>query len=262
MSTRTRRTSLLTALVLTLAASAALAQDADQDKDFHWKGKLSAENVVFIKNVSGAIDAEASSGDEVEVTAEKSGSHADEVSIKMVHLSDGVMFCAVYQGWYDDHCDGSHHNLGHSDNLKVHFTIKLPENLRFIAENVNGEVVAENLGRFVKATSVNGKVRVSTKAWAELTSVNGSLEARMGRSDWPGTLKLETVNGSISVELPNETNADVEFDSVNGHLRTEFPLTTQGSIDRHSIKGTIGAGGRELRVETVNGSVEIKRASL
>jgi DUF4097 and DUF4098 domain-containing protein YvlB len=84
----------------------------------------------------------------------------------------------------------------------------------------------------------------------------------MGRSDWPGTLKLETVNGSISVELPNETNADVEFDSVNGHLRTEFPLTTQGSVDRHSIKGEIGSGGRELRVETVNGSVEIKRASL
>ncbi len=256
------RTCPLTILMITLAASAAWAQDAGQGKDFHWKGKLSAENVVFIKNVSGAIDAEVSTGDEVELTAEKSGDEADQVKIQMVQLNDGIMFCPVHQGWFNEHCDGSHSLGSHGNRLKVHFIIRLPENLRFIAENVNGEIRADNLGRFVKASSVNGKIQVSTKAWAELNSVNGSLEARMGRSDWQGTLKLETVNGSISVELPSETNADVEFASVNGHLRTEFPLTTQGSIDRHSIKGEIGTGGRELRVETVNGSVEIKRASL
>jgi len=141
----------------------------------------------------------------------------------------------------------------------VRFTVRVPENVRFYAENVNGSVTAENMGRFVKASSVNGSVHVSTKSWAEISSVNGSLEARMGRSDWTGTLKAESVNGSINLELPSDTNADVNFKSVNGRLESDFPLTVQGSLGGHIVRGQIGNGGRELKVETVNGNVELRR---
>jgi len=259
MSIRSCRHGLFAILVLTLTAS---AQTADQGREFHWKGTLSPENIVFVKNVNGNIEADLAAGNEVEVTAEKSGEHADEAKIGMVQLSDGVMFCVVYPGWFDDRCEESHSHHDHGNGPKVHFTIHVPENLRFTGENVNGEVSAQNLGRFVKADSVNGKVRVSTKSWAELSSVNGSLEAKMGRADWPGALKLETVNGSISVELPSDASTDVKFESVNGRLRTEFPMNVQGSVDAHSFKGQIGSGGRELKIETVNGSAEIRRGSL
>jgi hypothetical protein len=256
---RNIRYGLFTFLTLVIAAS---AQTGDQSREFHWKGTLSPENIVFVKNVNGNIEADLAPGSEVEVTAEKSGEHADEAKIQMVQLNDGVMFCVVYPGWFDDRCDESHAHHEHSNGPKVHFTIRVPENVRFTGENVNGEVIAENMGRFVKATSVNGKVRVSTKSWAELSSVNGSLEATMGRADWPGTLKLETVNGSISVELPSDTNTDVKFESVNGRLHTEFPMNVQGSLDPHSVKGQIGSGGRELKIETVNGSAEIRRGGV
>ncbi len=258
MSTRNVRYMLFAILALTVA----LAASAQDSRDYHWKGTLSPENVVVVKNVNGNIEADAAPGNEVEVTAEKTGEHADEAKIQMVRLKDGVMFCVVYPGWFNDQCEGSHaHQSGH-EGPKIHFTIHVPENLRFTGENVNGSVVAENMGRFVKATSVNGKVRVSTKSWAELSSVNGSLEAKMGRADWTGTLKLETVNGSISLEMPSDLSADVSFESVNGHLRTEFPLNVQGGVDGHSIKGQIGSGGRELKIETVNGSAEIRRAGV
>lgn len=256
MSIRNVRYAFFAILALTIAAS---AQDS---RDYHWKGTLSPENVVFVKDVNGNIEADLAPGNEVEVTAEKSGEHADEAKIQMVQMKDGVIFCVVYPGWFDDQCEESHSHHQHGEGPKVHFTIHVPENLRFTGENVNGSVVAENMGRFVKATSVNGKVRVSTKSWAELSSVNGSLEAKMGRADWPGTLKLETVNGSISLELPNDTNTDVKFESVNGRLRTEFPMNVQGSVDAHSIEGQIGSGGRELRLETVNGSAEIRRGGM
>lgn len=245
-----------------LIALAVAASAQSDSREYHWTGTLPAENVVVVKNVNGNIEADAATGNQIEVTAEKSGENADEAKIAMVQLKDGVMFCVVYPGWFNEQCEGSNaHQSGHQG-PKVHFTIRVPENLRFTGENVNGSVVAENMGRFVKATSVNGKVRVSTKSWAELSSVNGSLEAKMGRADWPGTLKIETVNGSISLEMPSDLSADVRFESVNGRLHTEFPMNVQNGVDAHSVRGQIGNGGRELKIETVNGSAELRKSGV
>jgi Putative adhesin len=264
MNIRSYRSHLLFTLALALVSSLGWAQDQGQDqgREFHWKGKLAPENVVMIKNVNGNIDAEPATGDEVEVTAEKSGPRADEVRIEMVQLSDGVMFCAIYPGWFTQHCNEGHTSNSHSGDTKVHFTVRVPENIRLHAENVNGGVTAEHMGRFVHTSSVNGSVRVSTKSWAELSTVNGSIEGSMGRADWNGTLKAESVNGSITLELPSDTNTDVDFASVNGRMQSEFPLSVSGKFGGRTVKGKIGSGGRELKVETVNGNVQLKEGSI
>jgi len=261
MHIRSYRSYFLATLAVTLMSSVGWAQDQSQDqgREFHWRGKLAAENVVIIKNVNGNIDAEPATGDEVEVTAEKSGPRANEVKIEVSQLPDGIMICAIYPGWFTHHCDDWHFSSTHDDNTKVYFTVRLPENLRFHGENVNGNVTAEHLGRFVHASSVNGSVRVSTKSWVEASTVNGSIEAKMGSADWNGTLKAESVNGSITLELPSDTNTDVDFASVNGRLVSDFPLSVTGKFGGRVVKGKIGNGGRELKVETVNGSVTLKR---
>jgi DUF4097 and DUF4098 domain-containing protein YvlB len=157
--------------------------------------------------------------------------------------------------WSSDVCSS---DLVHGNNTKVNFTVHLPGDLRFAGQNINGDVKAEGLGRFVRARSVNGSVRVSTKSWAELSSVNGSIEGRMGCADWSGTLKIATVNGSIELEMPGSLSADVKFRSVNGRLNTDFPLSVSGSLGGRKVEGRIGSGGRELVVETVNGSVSLR----
>lgn len=260
MHTRGYRNPLLATLALTLISAMAWAQDQqDRGREFHWKGKLAAENVVVIKNVNGNIDAEPATGNEVEVTAEKSGPEADSVKIEVSQLPDGVMICAIYPGWFTHHCNDWHASNSGNDKTRVHFTVKIPENVRFHAENVNGNVTAQNLGRFVHASSVNGSVRVSTKSWVEASTVNGSIEASMGSADWTGVLKAKSVNGSITLELPSDTNAEFSFASINGRLESDFPFVTSGKLGSHMMKGKIGNGGRELEVETVNGSVKLKR---
>ncbi|PYX88201.1 MAG: hypothetical protein DMG68_09220, partial [Acidobacteria bacterium] len=127
--------------------------------------------------------------------------------------------------------------------------------------SVNGSVAAEDMGRFVRADTVNGSVRVSTAAWAQADTVNGSIKVRMGNADWSGTLKLDSVNGSVELEMPDDLSADVRFSSVNGHMNTDFPLTTTGNFGAgHSAHGKIGNGGRELVIDTVNGNVELRKA--
>ena len=254
-------------LTVVLFATFALAQD--QGREFHWTGKLSPDQIVEIKNLNGKIEARGdSSSDQVEVTAEKSGPDADLVRIEVVPHAEGVTICTIYPGGSTNAKTGpcepgeKWHVDSHNSKVKVNFIVRMPENLRFSGTSINGSITADDLGRFVRADSVNGSVRVSTKQWAELSSVNGSLEARMGSADWTGTLKISTVNGSIDLTMPSELNADVRFSSVNGHLDTDYPLSVSGSIGNHRVEGRVGNGGRKLILDTVNGGVRLKRESI
>jgi hypothetical protein len=250
----------------TLAVSVLLiaTASAQSDRDFHWTGKLAPDNVVEIKGVNGQIEAETGSGDQVEVTAEKSGPDADDVNIVAVPSAEGITICAIYAKSRAECTPGKswHVDNVHGDRTRVHFHVRMPSDLRFSGYNINGDVVAENIGRAVHATTVNGSVRVSTKAWAEASSVNGSIEASMGSADWSGKVQINSVNGSIHLTLPETFNSDVKFSSVNGKLHTDFPMTVEGSMGGRHVQGRIGNGGRELVVETVNGSVDLRKGTI
>lgn len=244
-----------------LLSAATWAQD--QGREFHWHGKLAPDQLLTIKNVNGDIDAAATDSDEAQVDATKSGPNADQIRIEVVPGSEGVSICAVYPGM-SGHCgagDRGYSNTGHN-NGKVHFTVRVPKDVRLAAGNVNGNVNADGIRGEVRANSVNGNVDVSTTSWAQAKTVNGHIRAAMGEADWRGTLQIESVNGSIELSMPSDFNADVAFSSVNGHIDSDFPLTVNNTWPvGHKANGTIGKGGRELAIKTVNGNVELRKGS-
>ena len=258
-----KRTCAVVALVLALFALSSVAQTQNGD-EWRWSGKLAPEQVVQIKNVNGSIEADGVSGDTIEVVAYRSGEDKDQVHVEMVNGADGVTICAVYPG-HGNRCEAgdSYHQEVHDVHAKVDFTVKLPRNLRFDARSVNGKVRADELGRFVRANTVNGSVDVSTDAWAQANTVNGGIKVRIGHADWDGTLKINTVNGSIDLEVPANLSTDVRFSAVNGSLDSELPLTISSQSGRwgpKKLEGRIGSGGRELNVSTVNGSLHIRNS--
>ena len=123
---------------------------------------------------------------------------------------------------------------------------------------MNGDVEALDLASDVSLTSVNGDVDVSTSGYAEARTVNGSIDARMGRIDPEGGLSFQTVNGSIELDLPDDVDADLDASWVNGGLDSELPLSIQGRIGRRSARGLLGSGGPRLELSTVNGSIRIR----
>ena len=81
----------------------------------------------------------------------------------------------------------------------------------------------------------------------------------MGRADWTDTLTVSTVNGSITLTLPDSLSTDVRASTVNGDITTDFPMTVSGRMSRRRLEGTIGGGGRTLAIESVNGGITLKR---
>ena len=260
-------------LALVLAAGMSLAampvpaapskDEGVSQEDMHWSWKIAAGKAIEIKGVNGAIHARRSLGDKVEVRAWKRARHSDpsEVHVEFVEHAGGVTVCAVYPG-KGNRCEpgeGGHMNTRNNDTA-VEFEVLVPAGVGLVARNVNGAVEAESLEGPIEAHTVNGHVDVSTTQRAEASTVNGSISARMGRTG-SDPLDFHTVNGSITLELGGEVNADLRASTVNGGIETDFPITVNGSIGRHRIEGTLGKGGTPLRLETVNGSIKLRKVS-
>jgi len=111
----------------------------------------------------------------------------------------------------------------------------------------------------VSVRTVNGDAGFSTSSYGDASTVNGSIHGAMGSTDWSNALKFTTVNGGISLDLPSDASTDLNAKTVNGDISSDFPITVQGRVNRRQLTGTIGGGGRSLELETVNGSVQLRK---
>lgn len=244
------------------ATSPALAQ-----ADFQWSGQLSTAQLIEIKGINGDVRAMPAPGSQVEVSATRRANRSDPtaVRIEVVPHSRGITICAVYptdSGRDPNTCEpgsGGRSNVRNNDTV-VNFTVRVPAGVSFIGRTVNGDVDGDSLRGYAEGRTVNGSVTLSTTEAAVANTVNGSITASMGRADWPDGAAFKTVNGSITLRLGGAVNANVRAETVNGGITTDFPITVTGSIGPRRLSGTIGGGGRELNLSTVNGSIKLYRS--
>ena len=240
-----------------------------QEEAFEWRGEVSRGQTLEVRGISGNITAELASGSTVEIFANKHGrrSDFDDVTVELYEGRDGITVCAVYGSWNrgDEACDGRHgdHDDGRrgrsrSINVSVNFEVRVPAGVEFVGSMVSGDVEARNLESQVTATTVSGDVSVSTTEVAWGNTVSGSIDIEMGSSDWDD-LHFSTVSGDITLLLPRNLDADVDFESLSGDFRADFDRREKRWVGSH-VRGTIGDGGRRLSFNTISGDVRLRRS--
>ena len=185
--------------------------------------------------------------------------------LEIVQHGEGVTICAMYPSpdSRPNECapgNGGRMNVRDND-VTVDFTVRIPAGIRFSGRTVNGDVTAEGLSAPVSIRTVNGDAEFSTSSYGDAQTVNGSIRGHFGSTGWTETVSFKTVNGSVTVALPADASADVKVTTVNGSISTAFPINVNGKIDPRRLNGTIGSGGRSLEIETVNGSVTLRKGS-
>lgn len=248
-------------LALSLAASA-------QSDVFTWSGTLANGQRLEVLDINGGIDVSPAAGNAVNVRAEKTvrrGS-ASDVEIKVEQEAGGIVVCTLYRrgdGSFPSGCrdtskrEGS--NWKNSD-VRVQYAIQMPALASLTAKTVNGAISVRGLNADVDANTVNGDVNVETTGRAQAKTVNGKVEAKIGKLDQDTT--FSTVNGRIVVSMGAAVNAEVEVATVNGKIETDFPITIQGKMSSRKLQGRIGSGGPRLRLNTVNGGIRIEKAAI
>jgi hypothetical protein len=243
------------------------ASPAAAQSDFQWHGQIAAGQNIEIKGINGDVRATLSPTNEVEVTATRTArrSNPADVRFEIVPHAGGVTICAVYPdvpGRDPNGCEPGAGNRSHTrdNDTVVHFVVRVPPGVGFIGHTVNGEVEGRSLQGNAEGHTVNGSVRLSTTGLALASTVNGSINASMGEADWSSGASFNTVNGGITLTLPAVLNAELRAETVNGGITTDFPMTVTGQFSRRHLRGTIGSGGRELVLSTVNGSIKLLKA--
>jgi hypothetical protein len=232
--------------------------------DFEWRGQMAPGQGIEIKGINGNVRAMAAGGNEVQVTATRTArrSNPADVRFEVVPHAGGVTICAVYPaapGQPPNECKpGSGGRSSSRDNdTSVNFTVRVPAGVGFIGRTVNGAVDGEALQGNAEAHSVNGSIRLVTTGLANATTVNGSINVTVGRADWPDGADFKTVNGEITLRLPQVVNAELRATTVSGSIKTELPITVSGQVEGRRLQGTLGSGGRQLALSTVNGSITL-----
>ncbi len=256
-------------LLCGIAAQAQEKRAIFTQSDFHWQAKLAPGQTLEIIGRNGEINAGGASGESAEVNATKKGHDGEgekEAFIEVVEYSDGVTICAVYAReakpgrCHRGGVDSESGNFWHNSRARIEFSAKVPRGVLLKAETTNGSIHARDLNSVVEANTTNGSVEVSTSEWASGHTTNGHVEISMGKTDWKGDLELATTNGGISVSLPGSAAFQLHAATTNGNIHTDFPITVMGTLGSKNVTGTVGSGGRELRLATTNGGIEVRKS--
>ena len=229
---------------------------------FYWSGRIPAGQIIEVKGVNGGIHAESTPGGVVEIIAQKAGVASDpsEVGVEVVEHDGGVTVCAVYPTGAESPCQpGQSSSLFSGSDVQVEFIVRVPSGVRFVGRTVNGLVEAASLEADAEAHTVNGNIRLRTTGSAQAETINGSINAAVGRVAAPTT--LSTVNGGITVEMAPETHAEVRARTVTGGITSNFPLVVHGRLANKHAHTRIGGGGPEVRIVTVNGSINLHHSA-
>lgn len=280
--------SVLALAVATAIPGSGAAQDLGRDTEtWAWDGKVDNGRWFRLSSVNGPVSIELSTDNQVHVRAQKivRRGKVSDVAFRVVQSGGDVRVCAV---WRRDTCDEdglrSRRNDGDRDSddrrdVQVRFTVKVPRGVRVSAGTVNGEmrvrdlssdvrvstvngrVEVRNAGGKVEATTVNGKVDVSTsKGPVNASTVNGDIDVRMSALERDGEMSFHTVNGSVTVETPANLDANVSLDTMHGSISSDYPVQLSGKFGPRHAEGVVGRGGRSVKLRTLNGSVELRKA--
>ena len=155
---------------------------------------------------------------------------------------------------------------GFSRHWSVSYEVMVPARIDLTMRTVNGGIHLDGVRGLAKLQTVNGGIdlsRVSGRVHAE--TVNGGVHAQLEGKQWDGEgLDVKTVNGGVTVEVPDTFNAELHASTVNGGLNSDFPgakitKATSFGIGPKSLDQSLGKGGARIGMETVNGGVKVRR---
>ncbi len=181
--------------------------------------------------------------------------------------------------------------------LRVNYLISAPPNLDIAVDVANGNVWIEEgcnnisiegnnsdievLGPngAVNIKTINGRIRAfDCLSDTTLETVNGSIHATLlsgllQASTTTGAITatlldnkvtgcdLTSLNGSITLVMPEQHSAKVNANTARGVVRTDLPIATRGIQKRRLLHGTLGTGDTAVSMNSMNGDIWIQRSA-
>ncbi len=206
---------------------------------------------VSLENVNGDVSVDVWDRNEVRVEAVKKASSADLLAKMEIEIE-------ATQAAIDIETDLPS-TRGGGGRMSVEYTLTVPRTAFAELELVNGSLLIRGVLGGVEVECVNGSIDARDLAGPiAIESVNGATEVTLDASRPGDEISIESVNGSIDLHLAPGAGVDLFAETVNGSLRNDLGIEVhKGRYIGSSMRGTVGAGGAKVTLETVNGAITV-----
>jgi DUF4097 and DUF4098 domain-containing protein YvlB len=139
----------------------------------------------------------------------------------------------------------------------VEYRITVPRRIHL--DNVvltNGQLSLNGLLGRVKASAVNGDIlALKLGGEAELSTVNGRVEAGFDRTSPANPISLSSVNGLIDLTIPPGSGANLEARNLSGGIASDVGRVARTEAGHRLI---VKGSGPQIRLHSVNGGISIR----
>jgi len=114
----------------------------------------------------------------------------------------------------------------------------------------------------LRATTGDGHIRANGRFdELELKTGDGRVDARAAAGSALATSwRLESGDGTVTLEVPENLAADVDLHTGDGHIDLDMPITTAGKIRENEVRGKLNGGGNLLVIHTGDGSIRLRKS--
>lgn len=228
-------------------------------EEFHQSYAITPEGRIELANINGDVHIATWDRNEVKVDAVKYADTKERLEEAKIEIDSGKDYLSIQTKYPDEHNWnwGSHHNPA-----SVEYTLTVPRTARLDEiKLINGSLDIGAMSGEVRASCINGRLQADDLAGrAELSTINGQLEVRFAHLA-AQSVDLNSINGSVDLTIPSDSNAEVEASTISGGIHNDFGLR----VNRHQfvgqdLRGEIGKGGAHIHLKNVNGRLEIHHA--
>jgi len=244
-----------------LALGAHASDQRAFSEEFHQIYAVTADGRVELDNINGDVHISTWDQNQVKVDAVKyadSKERLDEARIEVDASKENVSIRTKYRDHDNTFNWGSHNNPP-----SVEYMLTVPRNARLDEiKLINGKLDITGAAGEVKASCINGKLEAhNLSGRAELSTINGHLDARFDQLSG-SPVELNSVNGGVELTIPSDSKAQIEASTVSGGIDNDFGLhVNHHNFVGHDLRGELGSGGPQIKLENVNGHIEIHHAS-
>ncbi len=264
---RTRPGRAWTALLLLPLAVAAsggcdLAMaDYKQKETAEWRKtyELQPGGRVEINNVNGKIDVQPSSGNTVEIVAEKSAragsTEAAKQALERIEIQESVSPSGIR---IETKVQRNQGGLFGGANQQVQYVVRVPAGAEVKFSTVNGGIELTGLTGRIQAQTTNGGIKAHDVSGSiDASTTNGGVEVELAEVSDAG-VKLGCTNGGIELRLPSGSKATISARVVNGGIDTSgLSVEATGARSNRHLDGRMNGGGARVELEGVNGGIRI-----
>jgi DUF4097 and DUF4098 domain-containing protein YvlB len=258
----------LGAILGTICALLVLALGADcsdhrgaYTEEFHQTYAITPDGRVELDNINGAVHISTWDQNEVKVDAIKYADEKDRLNEARIEVDSGKDYLSISTK-YRDH-DRSFNWGSHNNPPSVEYTLTVPRTVRLDEiKLINGSLDVTGVSGEVRASCINGRLEAhNLSGRAELSTINGHLDAQFEELT-SSPIEVKSVNGTVELTIPSDSKAELEASTVSGGIENDFGLhVNHHRYVGHDLRGELGTGGPRIKLENVNGRIEIHHAS-